>query len=310
MPSSGIDAITQTGRSSFGSRASHWWWNLCLFLLTFFSSTAFGVTVTRCFQERRAIDLDYLFAGYVALYHLDPSFWYGLSFSVPLLIILLAHEFGHYVACRRIGVEASLPYFLPSPFLLGTLGAFIRIKSPIYSRKQLFDIGISGPVAGFVVLLPFLFAGSAWSRPVAITGHGDTVSLGLPLAMRLAEWVTTGHISELVALHPFAVAAWAGLLATAMNLIPMGQLDGGHILYAAAGERWHRVVSLLFLVVLIGLGFIYRAWWFWAAVMFLAGRRHPLVYDIAPIEKGRGALALGACLLFLLSIAIVPVALR
>lgn len=307
MAANGSGTPRGAGRRLF--RNQGWILNALLFLATFLSTTAFGMSVTMSFHAARPLALDGIFAGYVALWHGDPRFWHGLYFSLPLLAILLSHELGHYIACRRNGVDATLPFFLPSPVLLGTMGAFIRIKSPIYSRKELFDIGVSGPVAGFIVLLPFLFVGSAWSRPI----HGgigpDTFSLGLPLAMRAAERLTLGAIPSTCALHPFAVAAWAGLLATAMNLIPMGQLDGGHILYAAAGERWHRWFSFLFLAVLVGLGFMYRAWWFWAVVMFFLGRRHPLVYDRAPIEKARVALAVVAALLFAISIVVVPVSL-
>ncbi len=311
MPSYGIDAPERTGSLFVRPFArAGWLLNLVLFIATFLSTTAFGMSVVSSFRAARPLDLDGIFMGYIALWRGDAAFWQGLYFSVPLLVILLAHEFGHYVACRKTGVEATLPFFLPSPVFLGTFGAFIRIKSPIYSRKQLFDIGVSGPVAGFIALLPFLFVGSAWSQPVHGGLQPDSVTLGLPLVMRIAEWVTLGSVHEVWALHPFAVAAWAGLLATAMNLIPMGQLDGGHIVYAAAGERWHRWSSFLFLAALAGLGFIYHAWWFWVVLMFFLGRRHPLVYDSTPIEKPRMLLAFVAAFLFLLSIAAVPVVLR
>jgi membrane-associated protease RseP (regulator of RpoE activity) len=310
-PDSGIGTVERQTAFRFRSRRfSGWPLNALLFCVTVVSTTAFGVMVVDCFHAGRPLDLDSLFAGYAALFHWDPVFWHGLYFSVPLLLILLSHEFGHYVACRRTGVDATLPFFLPSPALLGTLGAFIRIKSPIYSRTQLFDIGISGPVAGFAALLPFLIAGSAWSMPLRVPHAADAVTLGLPLAMRAAEWVTLGKATGGLALHPFAVAAWAGLLATAMNLIPIGQLDGGHILYAAAGERWHKLVSWCFLIVLVGLGLIYWAWWIWAVVLFLVGRRHPLVYDTTPIRRGRGLLGVVALGLFLLSIVVAPVSLR
>lgn len=287
-----------------------WIVNAILFAATFVCTTAFGMSVTASFHAGRPLHLDGIFAGYAALWRHDPAFWNGLYFSIPLLLILLAHEAGHYVACRRTGVHATLPFFLPSPLLLGTLGAFIRIQSPIYSRKQLFDIGVSGPLAGFVVLLPFLVVGSAWSHPIQGGFGPDSFTLGLPLAMRVAEHLTKGGASPWFALHPFAVAAWAGLIATAMNLIPMGQLDGGHIVYAAAGERWHRWFTFACLAALIGMGFVYWAWWFWAVVMFWLGRRHPLVYDSAPIQRPRMGLTLVAAVLFALSIVVAPVTLQ
>jgi membrane-associated protease RseP (regulator of RpoE activity) len=308
------DRLDRVLASPWGSHRRTWprkWWlHLLLFLLTGITTTAFGFVVEQAFKAGRGINLDALFDGYVQLARLDPRVWSGLYFSVPLLLILLAHEFGHYIACQRAGVEASLPYFLPSPLLLGTCGAFIRIRSPIYSRKSLFDIGVSGPIAGFVVLLPFLFAGILMSRVVPFPGFG-TLSFGTPLIMRLAEWVCFGHapVSRIL-LHPLAMAAWAGLLATAMNLLPMGQLDGGHILYAAFGDRWHRIVSIAFVGVLVALGFIYRAWWVWAGLMFFFGRRHPLVYDQTPLRGWRVALSVCAFSLFVLSIAVVPVSVK
>ena len=288
----------------------NWWLHALLFILTVFTTTAFGFALVQAFQAGRAMDLDALFDGYVRLARFDASVWTGLYFSGPLLAILLAHEFGHYVACWRSGVDASLPFFLPSPLLLGTCGAFIRIRSPIYSRKSLFDIGISGPLAGFVVLLPFLIAGILMSHVVHVERF-QALSFGTPLIMRLTERICLGSVpASRILLHPAAMAAWAGLLATAMNLLPMGQLDGGHILYAAFGERWHRIISILFIGVLVGLGFIYRAWWLWAALMFFFGRRHPLVYDQTPLKGWRVALSVCAFGLFVLSIAVVPVSVR
>jgi membrane-associated protease RseP (regulator of RpoE activity) len=201
-----------------------------------------------------------------------------------------------------------LPYFLPSPMLFGTFGAFIRIRSPIYSRKSLFDIGIAGPLAGFVVLLPFLIAGVCMSRVVpGIATRGPFV-FGTPVALRLIEWMRFPHASPAgISLHPMAMAAWAGLLATAFNLLPMGQLDGGHILYAVFGQRGHRIISTSVIAALALLGFLYWPWWFWGAVMFFLGRRHPLVYDSTPVSRTRVMLSAVALLIFLLSFSVVPV---
>ena len=167
----------------------------------------------------------------------------GLPFSLTLLTILLAHEFGHYLAAMYHRVDASLPYFLPSP-LLGTFGAFIRVRSPIYSKRALFDIGIAGPLAGFVFLLPALAVGLAFSNDSRHRAPGQRSSS----ASRLSQWLLERtHISRACAptdiyLHPVARAAWVGMLATALNLLPIGQLDGGHILYALFPRR-HRAVS-------------------------------------------------------------------
>ena len=284
------------------------WINILLFTATFLTSTAFGSALIESFHRSQPLSFDDVTAGYLRLLHFDSSFWSGLAFSIPLLAILLAHELGHYVACRRRNVEASLPYFLPSPSLFGTFGAFIRIRSPICSREDLFDIGIWGPLAGFIVLLPFLLGGIAMSKAGASSTPGDVIAFGTPLAVQLAELVRfPGVPAHQVILHPMAMAAWAGLFATALNLLPIGQLDGGHILYALGGERWHSRVSLALIVLLVVAGFFYWAWWFWATAMFFFGRRHPLVYDHTPLSRGRLFLCFAALIILLLSLTVVPV---
>jgi membrane-associated protease RseP (regulator of RpoE activity) len=285
-----------------------WWLNLLLFVLTFLTTTIFGFALTRAFSTGEPLDVSMVFAGYARLTRGDTHLWTGLQFSVPLLLILLAHEFGHYFDCWRWNVDGSLPYFLPSPTLFGTCGAFIRIRSPIYSRQALFDIGVSGPIAGFVMLIPFLVLGVSLSHIVPAAAHQTRFVFGTPLALRALEALRFPHVPAVyVSLHPVAVAAWAGLLATAINLLPMGQLDGGHILYAVLGERWHRYVTLAFIAVLVVLGFFYWAWWVWAALLFLFGRRHPLVYDQTPLSRGRVWLSAAALVMFLLSFSLVPV---
>ena len=285
-----------------------WWLNLLLFALTLLSTTVFGSALAQGFAAGEPLDVQSVFTGYIQLIRGDSRVWMGLEFSIPLLLILLAHEFGHYFDCRRWGVEASLPYFLPSPTLFGTCGAFIRIRSPIYLRKALFDIGISGPIAGFLALVPFLIVGVSLSRIAPGAAHQTRFIFGTPLALRALELTRFPHVPSLyISLHPMAMAAWAGLLATAINLLPMGQLDGGHILYAVLGERWHRHVTRAFIAVLVGLGFFYWAWWVWAALLFLFGRRHPLVYDETRLTRGRIWLAVAALAMFILSISLVPV---
>ena len=155
-------------------------------------------------------------------------------------MILGAHELGHYLACRYYQVDASLPFFIPMPLVLtGTLGAFIRIREPIPTKRMLFDIGIAGPLAGFVFAVPALFIGVAMSPVVRVPPNLVGFDLGEPLLFRAATWLTWGPIANgySVNLHPMAFAAWFGLLATALNLFPIGQLDGGHISYAVLGRR-------------------------------------------------------------------------
>ena len=298
----------------YRNAAAQWthrlWLHVLLFVLTACSTTVFGVALASCFWTNRALDLDLIGSGYLHLIHFDRELRSGFWFSIPLLGILLAHEFGHYFACRYWKVDASLPYFLPSPTLMGTLGAFIRIRSPIYTRRSLFDIGFSGPIAGFIALLPVLVAG-VWMSRVApgIASRGD-FSFGTPLVLRLAELVRFPGVSSAdISVHPMARAAWAGLLATAINLLPIGQLDGGHILFAFFAGR-HRQLSRLFALLLLPLGIFYWPWVVWSAVLLLFGLRHPLVYDPAPVEGWRVKLGFAALLIFALSFSLVPVELH
>lgn len=285
-----------------------WWVNLVLLIATLITTTVFGFALVESFSSGRPFDVDQLIDAWTRFARGDRAVWAGLDFSAPLLLILLAHEFGHYIVCAQRGVNASLPYFLPSPMLFGTFGAFIRIRTPIYSRKSLFDIGIAGPIAGFIVLLPFLIAGVSMSHVIHGAGGRGPFVFGSPIALRIAEWIRFPHASTGdILLHPMAMAAWAGLLATAFNLLPMGQLDGGHILYAVFGQRGHRLISSGVIAVLALLGFLYWPWWFWGVVMFFLGRRHPLVYDRTPVSKARVMLSAVALLLFLISFSVVPV---
>ncbi len=282
-------------------------WNIALFLLTLASTTAFGCALELSFRGGRTLDDESLIKGYRLLFHYDGRVWTGLAYSLPLLLILLFHEFGHYFACRRWKVQATLPYFAPSPTLLGTLGAFISIRSPIYQRRALFDIGISGPVAGFAVLLPFLCWGVWHSRVLPGAGTHGLLSFDAPLLLRMLEgWRFPGIAPRNICLHPTAMAAWAGLLATAINLLPVGQLDGGHILYAVWGARGHAVVSRAVIALLAVAGIFYHAWWIWAVAMFLF-RRHPLIYDAEALGKRRRWLAVAAVIFLLLSFSLVPV---
>lgn len=285
-----------------------WLLHIVLFILTFLTCTVFGFALFQSFSANQPLNLDLIAEGYRRLFHGDGTVFSGVRFSVPLLIILLAHEFGHYAACKRWGVAASLPYFLPSPTLLGTFGAFIRIRSPIYTRNSLFDIGASGPIAGFVVLVPFLVLGVHWSRVVPAVATGGDMVFGTPLLLHIAERLQLPGVNSMnISLHPMAMAAWAGLIATATNLLPIGQLDGGHILYAVSSERWHRLFSNLLILALLGLGFLYRPWWLLAVLLFLFGRKHPLVYDQAPVDRRRRLASIAALIIFALSVLLMPI---
>ena len=234
---------------------------------------------------------------------------HGLWYSLSILAILGCHELGHYYACRYYGVDSSRPYFLPMPFLLtGTLGAFIRIRGPIPGKRALFDIGIAGPIAGFLVALPVLLIGMHLSTVVRLptTFRGEVYELGEPLLFKAAEWLTFGNIPDgySVNMHPMAFAAWFGMLATALNLFPIGQLDGGHISYAVFGRR-STVVTMVMVPCLIGLSFVSMSWIVWTALtigmLLLFGPRHPRVIDEEiPLDTSRLWLAAFALLMFIL----------
>jgi membrane-associated protease RseP (regulator of RpoE activity) len=238
----------------------------------------------------------------------------GLWYSLAILGILGAHEMGHYIACRYYRVDASLPYFLPAPFLLtGTLGAFIRIRQPIPNKRELFDIGIAGPIAGFLVAIPVLILGVSLSHVVRIPPGFQGLELGEPLLLKGLMWLTFGSppAGYSVNLHPTAFAGWFGLLATALNLFPLGQLDGGHISYAVLGRRSTQVTYAT-LLCLIGLSFVSSSWIVWtvltAGMLFSFGPRHPRTYDEdMPLDAGRKWLAVFAVLMFVLCFTPAPI---
>ncbi len=232
----------------------------------------------------------------------------GLPFSLTLLAILLAHEMGHYLACVYYRIDATLPYFLPAPTLIGTLGAFIRIRSPIYSRRVLFDVGIAGPLAGFLFLLPALAIGLAFSKIIPGINERSDLVFGTPILQTiLATAIFPGVPTVDLYLHPVARAAWVGILATALNLLPIGQLDGGHILYSFVGER-HRLLSRIFVAALVPIGIFFSySWLVWAAFLLFFGMRHPMIYDSSRLGAGRARLGGLALAIFLMSFTLTPI---
>ena len=279
-----------------------------LLLLTLFTTTVVGAGMSRSFRANRPIELDQGIAVFFQIPSHPGVLLEGLPFSLTLITILLAHELGHYVTCMRYGIDASLPYFLPAPTLIGTLGAFIRIRSPIYTRRALFDVGVAGPIAGFVMLAPALVVGLLLSQTLAgVAERGDFV-FGTPLALRVMEWVIFPGIPTAdINLHPIARAAWVGLLATALNLLPIGQLDGGHILYAFFAEK-HKLLSWLFVSLLVPIGIFFSwSWLVWAVLLAVFGLRHPVIFDMTPLGPVRTRLGWVALALFVLSFTLAPI---
>jgi membrane-associated protease RseP (regulator of RpoE activity) len=236
----------------------------------------------------------------------------GLPFSVTLLGILLVHEFGHFIVAERNGVYATLPYFVPAPTLIGTFGALIRIKSPIRSRQALFDIGVAGPIAGFLVALPVLTWGLALSKPA--TGFAPTSALefGYPLIFKLfhamlVPFTRNPTSLDRLYLHPVGVAAWVGMFATALNLLPGGQFDGGHIIYALAPGA-HKWVTRASIMTLVPLGwYCWDGWLVWAVILALTGWRHPRVPAWPGLDRARWQLVIVAALILILTFALAPI---
>jgi membrane-associated protease RseP (regulator of RpoE activity) len=245
--------------------------------------------------------------------------WDGLPFAAAVMFFFLAHEMGHYLYCRHYGIYATLPFFIPMPLPpIGTMGAVIVIRSPIRSRTALFDIGIAGPIAGFVVALGLLFVSLGWSKalPLGYKATPSDLDLGFPLIFQFAHRVLamlhTGNLLAIqplqrVILHPVTIAAWVGMFATSLNLLPGGQLDGGHILYSLS-PRLHRVISRLTILILLPLAyFFWTGWIIWAVLLQLSSFRHPHVAELPKVSGTRAWFAVFALLMLVSTLAISPI---
>jgi membrane-associated protease RseP (regulator of RpoE activity) len=283
------------------------WKHAALLLLTFITTTTIG----GCHYASFASDLG---ARRVLMSPFE-LYLSGHWYSLAILAILGAHELGHYYACRYYRIDASLPYFIPAPWpmLTGTLGAFIRIRQPIPLKRQLFDVGIAGPIAGFVVAVPVLVLGLRLSRVVAIPPDMQGVELGEPLLFQGLAALMWGNPPDgySINMHPMAFAAWFGLLATLLNLFPIGQLDGGHIAYAVLGRK-STIVSVATVLGLVGLTFVSRSWLVWSVLtlgmLLVFGARHPQTIDEdAPLDRGRVLLSLFAVVMFVLCFTPAPI---
>jgi Zn-dependent protease len=284
-----------------------YWLHGLLFVLTMLTTTMVGTALQTDFDRNVPFDVEHSFDTYALAWHHPTQLFAGLPFSLTLAAILLAHEFGHYLACLYYRVDASLPYFLPAPSLIGTFGAFIRIRSAIYSKRVLFDIGVAGPLAGFVFLLPALGVGLAFSKVIPGIDNQSTIHFGVPLLQWLLQHaIFPGTRFADVYLHPVGRAAWIGIFATALNLLPIGQLDGGHILYSLAGDK-HRRISMLAIAALVPLALFWWVWLVWAVVLFWMGRRHPIIHDAGDLGSGRRKLGWISLAIFVLCFMPAPI---
>ena len=288
-----------------------WWLHILLLAATFLSTLVVGARIYANFALRRPafsfsddsislFPIEWLWEAPAKLMH-------GLPFSLTLMFILLAHEMGHYLYARHYRVYATPPFFIPFPSLIGTLGAFIRIKGPIPNRTALFDIGIAGPIAGFIPSCAAVLVGLSWSSPLTFSSAPTDVEPGFPLAFHFAARLL--HLSSpltSLSLHPIAVAGWVGMFATAMNLLPGGQLDGGHILFSVFPQL-HRRVSLAVVVTLVPLAwYCWMGWLIWTVVLWLTSH-HPPIPRRPEISTGRKWVAVVAIAMLALAFTPTPI---
>ena len=299
-------------------RRERWVLHAGLFLATLLTTTFAGAVFAG------AIPYDNPLGLFTGDYPIPPGFaraWMsGLTFSLPLLAILLCHELGHCVTARWYQLDVSPPYFIPVPLVpsfIGTMGAFIRLRTILADRRQLLDVGVAGPLAGFAVALPALWIGLAWSHPLpghgALSGMllgvgGETVGLGDSLLTLALRRLTHGSAPVLL-LNPLAFAGWVGMLVTMLNLLPVSQLDGGHILYAAR-PREHAGIARAFWILILVLGWYWRGWLLWGLLVLGLSRGrlgHPPVLDAyRPMPHSRRPLAWAALVLLVITFAPVP----
>jgi membrane-associated protease RseP (regulator of RpoE activity) len=295
-----------------------YWLHGLLLLLTCFTTLVVGARMQ--FNFAHGLPVFYLEGSVSSFFPLkwalsDPArLLLGIPFAGALMLILLAHEMGHYLYCKHYGIWATLPFFIPAPTLIGTFGAFIRIRSAIRSRTALFDIGIAGPIAGFVVAVGVLAISLGMSRPIPAGAPPADLELGFPLIFQLVHALmsgagaggVTGLPLNRVLLHPTAIAAWVGMLATALNLLPGGQLDGGHIVFSIA-PRAHRWISWITTIALLAMAYyLCYIWFMWAIMLRLSSLRHPQVAEWPKVQGKRTALAVLAIVMLVLTFAPAP----
>lgn len=276
-----------------------------LFLLTLCTCLVAGTHFAAAYAQNQAVSWDEFIRALTLLYRQPLALVSGLPFALTLLAILLTHELGHYFACRHHHIHSSYPYFIPFPTLIGTLGAFILIRSPIRTTRALFDVGASGPLIGFVMAVPALIFGILHAK--FVPGLNDpahaSIVLGTPLILRLlAPLVHPGIPAGSLLLHPVGRAAWVGLFATSLNLLPAAQLDGGHILRSLS-PRAHRYSSIVLPLALVGLALLHfwAGWYVWGALLLVIRFfRFIPIYNPVPLDNNRRFTAALTLVIFIL----------
>jgi membrane-associated protease RseP (regulator of RpoE activity) len=288
-----------TGRPNPKPRNS--WLNIILFVATVFSVLLVGtnLAINGIASENLPLAQQLAARGILEL-------WRGAPYAIAIILILGAHELGHYFAARRHKLAVTLPYFIPLPFLspFGTMGAFIQLRQPMKNRKMLFDVGAAGPLAGLIFAVPILLIGLANSLPMPITGggvyEGDSLLYAGAKILTYGHFVPDGRNDICVDCNQLLWAGWTGLLVTALNLIPIGQLDGGHVLYSLIGERARRLYYPA-VAIMIGLVFIADVWLIWVFLLLLFGRLYATPLDmITPLDNQRRWLAVFTLIVFVL----------
>jgi len=276
-----------------------------LFLLTLCTCLVAGTQFALAYAQNQAVSFDEFLSAFTLFYKHPPALAAGLPFALTLLTILLAHELGHFFACRHHHIRASYPFFIPFPSLMGTFGAFILIRSPIRTTRALFDVGASGPLVGFILAIPALAYGVLHAKIVLGLDNLQKVDLafGTPLLLRLfASALHPGVRPGMLLLHPVGRAAWVGLFATSLNLLPVAQLDGGHILRSLSARLHHHISMLLPLALLsLGLFRFWEGWYVWGLLLLgMRFLRVAPIYDPTPLDPLRRWGAFLALLVFLL----------
>src|ERR1700677_3332130 len=294
-----------------------YWLHALLLLLTCFTTLVVGARMQLNFVQGRPVfyvDNAASFFPVKWVFSHPSRLLLGIPFAGTLMLILLAHEMGHYLYCKHYGVWATLPFFIPAPTLIGTFGAFIRIRSPIRSRTSLFDIGIAGPIAGFAVAVGVLVVSLGMSRPIPAGSPPADLEIGFPLIFHLVHSLLASSGASAVGglplhrilLHPMAIAAWVGMFATALNLLPGGQLDGGHIVFSIAprAHRWISWITTLGLLVMAY--YLCYIWVMWAIMLRLSSLRHPQVAEGPGVTGARRWIAGFALVMLILTLARSP----
>jgi len=297
-----------------------YWLHALLLLLTCFTTLVMGARMQYNFAHNQPAlslyddSLPYFPASWI--YTNPDRILAGAPFALAVMLFFLAHEMGHYLCCLRYGIYATLPFFIPMPTPIGTMGAVILIRSRIRSRTALFDVAVAGPIAGFVVAALLLLFSLGLSKPLPFGAGAPGYDLSYPLIFHVAHralaWMGFGALRvaalplDRLLLHPVAIAAWVGMFATALNLLPGGQLDGGHIVFALA-PRAHKFVSRLTILILLPMAYyLWTGWFLWAVLLQLSSFRHPQVADWPRVSGGRTWLAAFALLMLALTLTPAP----